>query len=150
MINTNSVERIKRLLLVGAVYLTCAFFFVNSFALKQDAGLFPRYLSILLSLLNTLYLTDVLRGKDAPKKKKEEIIKSRLLGAVLLAVAYVAALNILGFLVASIVCIPVMMVILGVRNKLVIVLMSVISVAVLWLFFSVFLHVPLPEGIFQL
>ena len=149
MIDTNSVERTKRLMLVGAVYLTCAFFFVNSFALKQDAGLFPRYLSILLGLLNTLYLADVLRNKDVPKKKKEEIVRSRLLGAVLLAVVYVATLNILGVLAASLICIPVMMVILGVRNKLVIVLMSVIAVAVLWLFFGVFLHVPLSEGIFQ-
>lgn len=150
MIHTSSTERMKRFILAGAVFLTSLFFMVHSFDLEKDAGLFPRYLSGFLIFLDALYLVDVLRGKDVPKKKREEIVKGRLLGAAAVSVAYVAALNFLGFLITSMICIPVFMVILGVRSKRTIALMSIISVAVLWAFFSMFLKVPLPEGILQI
>ena len=144
-----SADRAKRLLLAAAVYLTAIVFFVQSFQLMKDAGLFPRYLSAFLMILNTLYVIDVLRGKDAPKKKKEEIVKSRLVGSILLAIAYVTCLNILGFMLTSLICIPVLMVILGVSSKKTILLMSIVTVAALWLFFSFFLKVPLPQGLFN-
>ena len=143
-------EQIKRFILIAVVYITSAFFLVNSMKLQDDAGTFPKFMAGLLMFLNTVYLIDVLRGKDAPKKKKEEIVQKRLVGAVFISIVYVAGLNFLGFLITSLVCIPAMMVILGVKSKKTIAIMTVVSVALLWLFFGLFLNVPLPEGILQM
>ena len=62
------------------IYIVSISFFKQSINMKADAGLFPKLLSIIIFILNTLYLFNALKKKVKLDKLKEEIsIKNKIL-----------------------------------------------------------------------
>lgn len=143
-----SQSRRNQLISVVVIYLVVILFFVQSFSLKQDAGFFPRILSICIGVLNTIELFKLLKGTQAISKKKKEEVEAKKLYAVLgISTLYILGLKPLGFIIASLAYLIVMMPLLNVKNKKVVILASVATVLVIYVSFGVLLKVPMPKGI---
>lgn len=137
----------KKYIAVLLIYIVTFSFFIQSFSMVKDAGLFPRLISGILIFLNTLYTIEIYRGVDNKKKKKDDIVTSKLVGIIVLSALYVVIVNFLGYVVTTLIYLPVTMKYLGITNKKIIILSSVISVVVIYLCFVVLLDVPIPTGI---
>lgn len=137
----------KKYIAVLLIYVVTFSFFIQSFSMVRDAGLFPRLISGILIFLNTLYAIEIYRGIDNKKKKKDDIVTSKLIGIITLSALYVIVVNFLGYVVTTLIYLPVTMKYLGITNKKIIIFSSVISVVVIYLCFVVLLDVPIPMGI---
>lgn len=137
----------KKYIAVLIIYIVTFSFFIQSFSMVKDSGLFPRLISGVLIFLNTLYALEIYRGIDNKKKKKDDIVTSKLVGIIALSALYVVVVNFLGYVITTLIYLPATMKYLGITNKKVIVLASVISVVVIYLCFVVLLDVPIPTGI---
>ena len=66
----------KKIGMIVGVYFISIMFFIQSFQMIKDSGLFPRFVSGLIIFLNTLYVIEIYRGRDVTtKNKKDEIGK---------------------------------------------------------------------------
>ena len=137
----------KKYIAVLIIYIVTFSFFIQSFSMVKDSGLFPRVISGVLIFLNTLYALEIYRGIDNKKKKKDDIVTSKLVGIIALSALYVVVVNFLGYVITTLIYLPATMKYLGITNKKVIVLVSVISVVVIYLCFVILLDVPIPTGI---
>lgn len=137
----------KKYIAVLIIYIVTFSFFIQSFSMVKDSGLFPRLISGVLIFLNTLYALEIYRGIDNKKKKKDDIVTSKLVGIIALSALYVVVVNFLGYVITTLIYLPATMKYLSITNKKVIVLASVISVVVIYLCFVVLLDVPIPTGI---
>ncbi len=137
----------KKYIAVLIIYIVTFSFFIQSFSMVKDSGLFPRLISGVLIFLNTLYALEIYRGIDNKKKKKDDIVTSKLVGIIALSALYVVVVNFLGYVITTLIYLPATMKYLGITNKKVIVLVSVISVVVIYLCFVILLDVPIPTGI---
>ncbi len=137
----------KKYIAVLIIYIVTISFFIQSFSMVKDAGLFPRLISGILIFLNTLYGIEIYRGIDNKKKKKDDIVTSKLIGIVALSTLYIILVNYLGYVITTLVYLPVTMRYLGIKNNKVIALSSIVSVVVIYLCFVTLLDVPIPTGI---
>lgn len=138
----------NQLISIVVIYMIIAIFFLQSFSLKQDAGFFPRILSVIIGILNTLELIKVLKNEEViSKKKKEEIEPKKLYWILGLSTLYVVGLKPLGFIISSLLYLMFTMHILDVKSKKVIVIISVLAVLTIYVSFGVLLKVPMPKGI---
>lgn len=143
-----SQSRRNQLISVAVIYLVVIIFFVQSFSLKQDAGFFPRILSVCIGILNTIELLKILKGNQVVSKKKKEEVELKKLYAILgVSTLYILGLKPLGFIVSSLVYLMIMMHLLNVKSKKVVVLASVATVLIIYVSFGVLLKVPMPKGI---
>lgn len=137
----------KKYIAVIIIYIVTFSFFIQSFSLAKDAGLFPRLISGILIFLNTLYMIEIYKGKDNKKKKKDDILPNKLIGIIVLSTLYVIIVNFLGYIITTLIYLPVTMKYLGIKNNKIIFLSSIISVIVIYLCFVTLLDVPIPTGI---
>ncbi|WP_027128744.1 tripartite tricarboxylate transporter TctB family protein [Fusobacterium perfoetens] len=137
----------KKYIAVIIIYIVTFSFFIQSFSLIKDAGLFPRLISGVLIFLNTLYALEIYRGKDNKKKKKDDMLPNKLVGIIVLSTLYVILVNFLGYVITTLIYLPVTMKYLGIKNNKIIFLSSIISVVVIYLCFVTLLDVPIPTGI---
>ncbi|NME36297.1 MULTISPECIES: tripartite tricarboxylate transporter TctB family protein [Fusobacterium] len=137
----------KKYIAVIIIYIVTFSFFIQSFSLVKDAGLFPRLISGILIFLNTLYALEIYRGIDNKKKKKDDMLPNKLIGIIVLSTLYVIIVNFLGYVITTLIYLPVTMRYLGIKNNKIILLSSVISVTVIYLCFVTLLDVPIPTGI---
>lgn len=137
----------KKYIAVLIIYAIIFSFFIQSFSMAKDSGLFPRLISGILIILNTLYAIEIYQRKDKTKKKKDEISHNKLIGIICLSFLYVVFVNFLGYIVATIIYLPITMKYLGITNNKIIILSSLISVIVIYLCFVTLLDVPIPTGI---
>lgn len=137
----------KKYIAVLIIYAVIFSFFIQSFSMAKDAGLFPRLISGVLIILNTLYAIEIYQGKDKDKKKKDEISHNKLIGIIGLSFLYVVLVNFLGYVITTVIYLPTTMKYLGIKNNKVIVLSSLISVVVIYLCFVTLLDVPIPTSI---
>ena len=137
----------KKYIAVIIISIVTFSFFIQSFSLVKDAGLFPRLISGILIFLNTLYALEIYRGIDNKKKKKDDMLPNKLIGIIVLSTLYVIIVNFLGYVITTLIYLPVTMRYLGIKNNKIILLSSVISVTVIYLCFVTLLDVPIPTGI---
>lgn len=143
-----SATKKNQLISIVVIYIVIAIFFVQSLSLKQDAGFFPRILSVCIGILNTIELIKILKEEPVvSKKKKEEIEPKKLYWILGLSSLYVVGLKPLGFIISTLLYLTITMNVLNVKSKKVILLTSVLTVAVIYVSFGVLLKVPMPKGI---
>ena len=122
-------------------------FLVSCFTIEDiTSRTFPMVLCILCMLLATIFLVQILKGKYT----NEDINMSGTAKALLMAgiiLLYIVAINLVGYYIASIVFMPIAMLVLGQRNWKIIVGVDVGVILFLYLFFGLLLSMQMPEGI---
>ncbi len=105
----------------------------------------PRLWSIFLALFSVILYIKVLAGKEEPDPKPGRMdIVFRFI--VLLAL-YIPAINYIGYMISTIIFLPLAMLLLGYRKTIAIVLITILWAVVSYLLFFKLLHVALPVGI---
>lgn len=121
--------------------------------LQYNCSIFPRLLIIFMMLLSAAMLIQTFL--IAPPKTVSLIPESLkyIMTSTAVVFAWIYLLNILGFIVSSVVCLTILTVILDLKKPMLIRTLSSIAVYTLmvvafWLIFHSFLLVPLPTGHF--
>lgn len=141
-------RKTKEIISLIVIYMIAFLFLFQSFGFKGDAGLFPKILSIIIIVLNTIQLVKVITGHLIEIKGKEELDGKKLVVILVASLAYVLSLQVLGFVVSSLIYLILAMYLLRVENKKALVIISVLTIIVIYLSFGVLLKVPIPKGIF--
>ncbi|MDP0488015.1 MAG: tripartite tricarboxylate transporter TctB family protein [Fusobacterium sp. JB019] len=135
----------KKIGMIVGVYFISIMFFIQSFQMIKDSGLFPRFVSGLIIFLNTLYVIEIYRGRDVTtKNKKDEIVYKKLYIMIVLSVVYILITPFLGYFFTTIIYMAVSMKSLGVENNKKILFISIVSALVIYLCFSILLKVHIP------
>lgn len=129
------------------IYIVSISFFKQSINMKADAGLFPKLLSIIIFILNTLYLFNALKKKVKLDKLKEEISIKKFYKMLLLSILYIILIKIIGFILSSFIFLIISMKILEVKNNKIVIFISIITTLTIYICFSIFLNVPMPTGL---
>ncbi len=129
------------------IYLMSGAFLVSCFSIEDIASrTFPMILCILCMLLATIFLIQILKGKYTNADiNMSGTAKALLMAGIILL--YIVAINLVGYYIASIVFMPIAMLILGQRNWKIIVGVDVGVMLFLYLFFGLLLSMQMPEGI---
>ncbi len=139
-------DKNKQLIAVVFIYAISLFFLVGSFSMKQDAGLFPRLIAIILMIINTLYAINIMRGKAAIKKKTDEVVPQKMTYILAISLGYVLLLRFLGYVIATTIFLPTSMYFLGVKRPKVLLMVTVLTVLVIYISFGLLLKVPMPKS----
>lgn len=135
----------KKIGMIVGVYFISIMFFIQSFQMIKDSGLFPRFVSGLIIFLNTLYVIEIYRGRDVTtKNKKDEIVYKKLYIMIVLSVVYILITPFLGYFFTTIIYMAVSMKSLGVENNKKILFISIVSALIIYLCFSILLKVHIP------
>jgi hypothetical protein len=142
-------DRIASIVFIAAALL----FWSQTGGLQYNCSIFPRLLIIFMILLSAAMLIQTFL--IAPPKTVSLIPESLkyIMTSTAVVFAWIYLLNILGFIVSSVVCLTILTVILDLKKPTLIRTLSSIVVYTLmvvafWLIFHSFLLVPLPTGHF--
>jgi hypothetical protein len=142
-------DRIASIVFIAAALL----FWSQTGGLQYNCSIFPRLLIIFMILLSAAMLIQTFL--IAPPKTVSLIPESLkyIMTSTAVVFAWIYLLNILGFIVSSVVCLTILTVILDLKKPTLIRTLSSIAVYTLmvvafWLIFHSFLLVPLPTGHF--
>ena len=119
---------------------------VNSYG----PNFFPQALSVLLFLASAVLIVRAFTGHAL--KGLETINKPGLLkatGTLIISVVYLLMMTVVGFFVATVGFLYIVMMFIGQKGQTVRILSSVIVSVVIYCIFYFFLKIPLPEGLFQ-
>lgn len=106
--------------------------------------LFPLFISIILFILSiSLFVSEF---KKESKNSSEKSDWKKIIIFVLLSIAYYFLVNILGFIITTLLFVASLFVLLGESRWWFILILSVSSTMIIWLLFGLFLHVMLPHG----
>jgi len=145
---------VKRdLILYSLVFGASAYLRTTLEGLEFETRAFPAaVLLCLMAVCAAGFAYTLLAAKNrAEVKKKEESSSARLTKFCLTflgTVVYALAIPYVGFYSCSAVFVVVLMILLGSRKWLAVFLTSACTMALLYAVFSLFLHVPLPKGMF--
>ncbi len=139
-------DKYKQLIAVVFIYAIALFFLVGSFSMKQDAGLFPRLIAITLMIINTLYAINILRGKAPIKKKIDEIVPKKMKYILVISLVYIILLKYLGYVITTAIFLPTSMYLLGVKRPRTLLVVTVLTVLIIYISFGVMLKVPMPKS----
>jgi hypothetical protein len=119
---------------------------VNSYG----PNFFPQALSVLLFLASAVLIVRALTGhalKGLERINKPGLFKAT--GTLIISVVYLLMMTVVGFFVATVGFLYMVMMFIGQKGQTVRILSSLIVSVVIYCIFYFFLKIPLPEGIFQ-
>ena len=141
--------------IISFICILCTLFILSQTGeLRYNGSIFPR-----LTALSLFVLSVILLVLSFIKKHKGEYINEQyrgnlryIIGVFSIVVIWVCLLNVLGFVVSSVISLTVMTILLDLQrltfNRVVFTFaIYTVLVIVLWLIFHRFLMVPLPEGL---
>ena len=141
------------LMVIFAILFGISFTFQSSEAMSTHttAAFFPQIVLILLMFLTLLLIiTSYVKGSATKNKKKmDRETLLRVLGTMGACILLGLGTSYLGSLVSIALFIVIVMLIWGVRNKLVILANAVITPIMVYLIFTKVLYVQLPSGILK-
>jgi len=151
-----------------AISMICIslYLMMKSFSYPADSSFFPRILSILLLALSLIILLKILRrrieggllkkhkeqtsiekfGMEKHKSRNGSIWKKPVIIVFLSLILYVGITPLIGFFMASILFMFVFLLLNGVRNWLVLLVISIVPATILYFAFSIFFHILFPTG----
>ncbi len=141
------------LMVIFAILFGISFTFRSSAAMTTHttAAFFPRVVLILLMFLTLLLIvTSIVKGSATKNKKKmdrETLI--RVLGTMGGCIVLALGASYLGTLVSIALFIVMVMLVWGVRNKLVMLASAIITPILIYAIFTKILYVQLPSGILK-
>jgi putative tricarboxylic transport membrane protein len=115
---------------------------------------FPRCITVMLGILSSMLL--IQRLKRTPSEKGNDIDKMdanqsgflQHATAIFLFFLYVLSIYLIGWIIATVIAVPGLMVYFGARRWSIIIILAVLVPIVLYLFFEKTVQVPLPAGMF--
>ncbi|NLT95175.1 MAG: tripartite tricarboxylate transporter TctB family protein [Clostridia bacterium] len=135
--------------IILAIFLICVGI-VGLFLLKdmpEPPAMFPEILFFLLIFFSTVLLISVLKNSKDGSEKKEinyyPVLK--ITGGLVL---YTLIIKILGYLLATFLLVIYIILVMGYPKKLITVVVSLVSVSIIFAIFKLLLNVPLPAGLF--
>ena len=138
-----------------AIVLFSIVVLLGTLSYPYQSAYFPRFILILLGLLGCALFVKEIRKKKPPTPGKSgerttvfqnpAFIKVSLM--FIYSIVYLLAVNWVGFFSTTIVAIPIMTWLLGVRKPSTIIIATGIVVFFIYLIFKIFLKVPFPEGL---
>lgn len=139
----------KRKDIVSAIllYIVAITFLVIATQMKGDAGLFPKFLSLLIIILNTIQLIMIFLKKAKPSKNIDDLVIKKIFIIILDCLIYVIVIKYLGFIISTILFLVSTVFLLDVKNKKIGVITSIITVLVIYVCFKLLLKVPIPYGV---
>ncbi|EAQ67742.1 hypothetical protein MED121_17484 [Marinomonas sp. MED121] len=137
-----------------AVLSSVIYFFAGQYTAfgvnTYGPNFFPQLLAVLLFICSGCLVFNALRGNS--KAELEGFHKGGLIkvGVTLaIAVLYLFAMQLLGFVISSMMFLYLIMFALGKKQHWRIALISISVTAVVWFIFAYLLMIPMPEGIFS-
>lgn len=147
MFNTTNKKVSIFLILLGIIYLILSFRLPKYAYVPVDSDLVPICLGVLLLILaGILYFT-----KDQEKKEDDERIPKKelpiVLGVIGLIVIYISLLEIIGFVLVSVLFLFFCSMFLGYKRYVINGIVSLVIPTFVYLLFDSFLQIQLPSGI---
>lgn len=118
-----------------------------------SASVFPKFSLILLLILSTMLLVTNLKKKNNENiTENNSEFKNQSIGRVILGLtiimSYVFLFQYLGFILGTLFVMICFMWFFRVRNLLLLIFIPLLTTALVYIFFEIFLKVQLPDGIF--
>ena len=107
---------------------------------------FPRFTLACMGLLACILIVQDLVGRGSTNKGKEIFISRQMVGLTAIAAGFVFSLKMFGYFISSPLLLLIIMISLGERSLKKIILITLITPALLYLFFDRFLDILLPSG----
>ncbi|QHJ70132.1 tripartite tricarboxylate transporter TctB family protein [Planococcus halotolerans] len=140
--------------IVGLIFfiLVGVWFLVNALFLPGDPGtadvgpaVFPILSAVGLIVASLVYLFKVFSNRKKAEQEKITIDnRNKVLSAIGILIAYVLLIDLVGYYISSIIMIPLLLVISGVRNILRVGILSVGFLIFIFVGFDTLLGIPLP------
>ncbi|MDY4067098.1 tripartite tricarboxylate transporter TctB family protein [Bullifex sp.] len=111
---------------------------------KLSPYLFPLFISLMLFVLSISLLLSGLKGMD--EKKSEKGDKKTFLLFLAECAIYLVVLRYLGFLISTMILLGAIVRLLGEKNWVKVILISVVTSLIIYFLFGVYLGVMLPKG----
>ena len=111
---------------------------------KLSPYLFPLFISLMLFVLSISLLLSGLKGMD--EKKSEKGDKKTFLLFLSECAIYLVVLRYLGFLISTMILLGAIVRLLGEKNWVKVILISVVTSLIIYFLFGVYLGVMLPKG----
>jgi putative tricarboxylic transport membrane protein len=141
------------------ILVSCGLAYWEAYSYPYESAYFPRIIILLLAIMSCALL-----GKSILEGRRENVREDRPPGVksisfwereaarkVILMIAvsfiYLLIMSSVGFYLTTLVYLPLMIWLLGVRKIRVITLSAVLVLIFIYLVFSAFLKIPIPEGI---
>lgn len=141
-----SILKNKEIFIIIFIYVVVILFFQQSLGMREDAGTFPRLLSVIIFILNTIYTINFLRGKVKIIKNKEELSILKFYKILVASLVYVILLKLIGFVISSLIFLIGSMKILEVKNFKLNIVISILTIVIIYVCFGLLLNVPMPTG----
>jgi putative tricarboxylic transport membrane protein len=144
---------IEDLLIAVVTYVVSIYFFVASFKLPAMSGSYPRYIALVVILLNTL---SVVKSLPRPGKTErtnivpDSLDPNGLKHAVYMLVAtgvYVGLMSVVGFFVMTALFLLTTLWIFNVRKPSTLIFVTVFMLSFIFIGFKLIFGVPIPQGI---
>jgi len=128
---------------------------VSTLSYPYQSAYFPRFILMLLGGLGgALFVKEIRKKKPSASPKNggqpsvfqnPAFVKASMM--IIYSVVYLVAISYVGFFTTTIIAIPMMIWLLGVKKPSTIMISTVVVVFFIYLIFDIFLKVPFPEGL---
>ncbi|GHS93641.1 hypothetical protein AGMMS50276_04620 [Synergistales bacterium] len=129
---------------VALLYALSAYFWFDVADFTESSLMYPRGLVAILLVLTTLLLVCTLLKKVKLPKSKDENVPFKFGVIFVSSVIYVFIVSFFGFVVSSLIYVPLTAFLLGYKRKGLAICVSVAAVALVYISFKTLLKVPLP------
>jgi len=142
------LEKANRM--IALTLIVCAIFLYRmTFAWRSAPAMLPKLILITTIILSVLLF---LRSRVTEKNKGEKNIfqgvsVSRVLLTIFATILYIQFSSILGFYFSTFIFLLVMFIFLGLKKKLLYLIIPALVILILFLIFTLWLKVPTPKGI---
>lgn len=146
-----------RIIIATVIFLCATYYFIDIQALKnsQDRLLINPIYWIMVVLYPIIIWqewkaksqTNAINVKKDEDDETKVTLTKKLFSYIACIVIYLIGLNYVGFIITSLIIMPILMIISGADSKLKIVIVPIITIFILYMIFGYLLEVPLPQGI---
>lgn len=148
------IEISKEIVVVLIMDLFAAAYAVSARELSGQSLMFPGFLLIGILLFSIMCIRQSIHFRRGPSAEAEgeEVgfgVTGKLVAYVALVLAMLVGFSYLGAVVSIFLFLLLTMLVLGVRNKIVLILVPVITDAFVYAVFKMWLAIPLPAGILE-
>ena len=145
---------VKHSITSGLVLILCVVFFIQSLNYPISAARLPQILIILIAILSILMLIEAIKKRNetsAENKGEEETGKVNIMRVsifVAMIALYIFLMDVIGYFILTPLFVFASMMFLKATNIRMAIFLAVGFTAFIYVLFSMFLHVPVPKGIF--
>ena len=150
----NYIISVVMMAIAGYVYYeTSTYQFAEGAVGQKNPAMWPRFLALLLVILSVLLIIETIFKKETAEEKNTKVIDwgspgmKKVYLMVGIVALFVLLMQVIGMLLALLVTLPLMMLLMGCKNKIMLIVLPVALVAFCYLFFEIIMTVTLPPPI---